>query len=431
MSISLSQISDLSVQSEDFSFATDFGSDNGNNRVSHCIFTGFPDSHDPKWLLPDTYFTDTSILLNWCGQFESTKDNVLHFHVYMQFKNKHRLRFNTLRSTLSLALGKGCNIKLPKHRVSEKSRACMVNYVLAPSKRAENTSEYIWPHSTKTLTFDAELFENRSTKKSKQDVDEERRLHIESKPKHWTWDQILHENEQSKQLLCTCSWGPKYHASRFAETPRRTIANVIILYGAGGTGKTTLAQKWDTRDDEDYFARYYKRNHDDGKFWGGGRTAYRGQRIIHLEEFCGQESCSLLKEICDIEKYGPSINIKNGGTELNHDTIIITSNHHPAAWYRHLWRDQPKQWMPVARRFTQVWFFPECRPDGSPNIPSSDTPPYSVDQSEEFATLVNNYQGALDHAANCWPIQEADTYDATTATVYQPGFNPAKRMRLN
>lgn len=156
------------------------------------------------------------------------------------------------------------------------------------------------------MKFNQALWDDRKAKPTKkEDVIENQRKHIESKPKHWTWDQILHEDDFSKTLLCTCSWGKKYHEGRHAEIARRTINNVIIMYGAGGTGKTTLAHSWDVRDDEDKQERYYRRNPDDGHFWGGGRSAYKGQRIIHLEEFCGQEQLSRLKELCDIGKEGP------------------------------------------------------------------------------------------------------------------------------
>jgi len=405
----------------------------GNNKLQRAIVTCFPPVCEPKWLLPNTYFPDTSIIQNWCGQFEiATSTEALHFHVYVEFVHKRKPRFNQLRSAFADALGKGCNIVKPKHRMSKKSQACSVNYVLAPDKRAPETESFIWEHNKDKLSFDEALWRERTekSKSSKEDIKDKQVHYIESKPKHWTWEQIVHESIESKLLLANCSWGSKYHAGRHAEAPRRLIDNVVILYGAGGTGKTTLAQKWDTCNDEDYAERYYKRNYDDGKFWGGGRTGYRAQRIIHLEEFCGQESCSKFKEICDIGKHGPSVNIKNGGVELNHQTVVITSNHHPAGWYRNLCSKDPKQWPPIARRFTSVWFFPEKRPDGTLNIPDSDHLPYYEDQTDQFASFIGDYTAACQHATEHWGIQECDTYDAETSTVYQPGFNPLKRLRI-
>lgn len=389
-------------------------SSRNNNRISRVLLTVFPDEADVKYLKPETYFNITHINL-WCGQFEICPSTErLHAHLYVEFKRGHQPRFNTIRGIIEHATGKTGDIQVPK-RCSNKQRACAVNYVLKQDTRLESVEQYIWEHNHPKVKYDVSI-----AKKKKKNVvasTEDLVDYIESKPKHWTWDQILHENETSKKLLATCSWGPKYHQGRHAETPRRTIANVIVLYGAGGTGKTTLAYNWDKKDEETQQERYYKRNCDDGKFWGGGRTAYKNQRIIHLEEFCGQETAANFKEICDIGKVGPSINIKNSGTELNHETVIITSNNHPAAWYKKLWKEDPKQWTPIARRFTQVWFFPEKREDGSQNIPDEHNEPHYIDQTDEFKDqlMLFNYQNAIYHSDVHWPLPEE-----------RVGFNPAE-----
>lgn len=415
-----SLMSNIETQDDD----SEFEDASGRNKITRCIITCFPEDSHPKWLLPITYFDDTTILEHWCGQFEiCPKTENLHFHIYLKLKNGSRMRFTTLRELFN-KFHKRVNITKPRQRYSKKSEQYCVNYVLAPDKRAPETQPYSWAHNKNKIEFNIESYENRESKE-KQKVVLDQIAHIESKPKWWHWDQILHESIESKQLLATCSWGPKYHAGRHAEAPRRKIQDVIVLYGAGGTGKTTLASKWDTRVDEDFHERYYKRNSDDGKFWGGGKTAYRGQRIVHLEEFCGQEACSNFKEICDIGKFGPSVNIKNSGIDLNHDTVIITSNHHPAAWYRHLCSKEPKQWHPIARRFTQVWFFPDKRPDGSDNIPSESEPPYYIDQTDEFALFNRSYENAVSHASEHWPLpipSDENTDGVSHANTFVPTF---------
>lgn len=214
--------------------------------------------------------------------------------------------------------------------------------------------------------------------------------------------------------------GQKYHEGRHAETARRLIQNVIIMYGAGGTGKTTLAHSWDIQDGEANMERYYRRNPDDGHFWGGGRTAYKGQRIIHLEEFCGQEQLSRVKELCDLGKEGPPVNIKQGGTLLNHDTIIFTSNHHPAAWFRRAWEQDPKQFHPFWRRITQVWFFPAHREDGTANIPSHESPPFYIDQTDVWKQLNGDYAACQDMADEFWPLKDVDTGGSVSQHFYEP-----------
>lgn len=382
----------------------EFSETRGNNKIGKCLITIFPPDTSTHYIKPTSYF-DESFFLNWWAQFEICPETQrLHAHIYCEFKNSNRPRYNTLKELIKTVTGSYGDIKVPK-RTSIRQRACAVNYVLKDKDRAPETEKFIWEKNQVDLDFN----ENLANKKSKKQQSTEAIIaYIESKPIEWTWDQIVHENLESKILLATCSWGMKFHQGRHASSTRRVIQNVIVLYGAGGTGKTTMAYNYGKLEAESDSCRYYKRNNDDGKFWGGGRTAYKNQRVIHLEEFCGQETAANFKEICDIGKTGPSVNIKNGGTELNHETVIITSNHHPAGWYRKMWREDPKQWNPIVRRFTQVWFFPEKRDDGELNIPDENNLPYYIDQTDLFKDLEfqRNYDQAVKHAMDVWPMGE-------------------------
>jgi hypothetical protein len=394
------------------SLPTDMGSVNSQrDHISRCIITIFPPDQDTKWLHPETYWTDTKLISIWCGQFEiAPETGRLHAHLYVEFIHRFRPKFNTLRNVLLQTTGSNGNIQVAR-KCSKQQRASGVNYVLKP-ERAPDSEYYIWPLNKHKVSFSQELYEKKKSKKrSKQDEKDLQIDWIESKPMHWSWDQILHESNQSKRLLATCSWGPKYHAGRHASCPRRTIQHVIVFYGAGGTGKTTTAVNYDQQPDEPFESRYYRRNPDDGKFWGGGRTAYRGQRIIHFEKFSGQETAANFKEVCDIGKPGPSVNIKNSGIDLNHDTVLITSNHHPAAWYHRLCSNDNKQWTPICRRLTQVFFFPEHKPDGELNIPTANSPPYYEEQTDDFRNLIYDYEQARNHASIHWPLPELPTID--------------------
>jgi hypothetical protein len=395
---------------EECGFGDNTFCEGGNNRISRAILTFFPPNSTENWLSPEHFFHHTTKRINvWVAQYENCPDTGrLHCHVYVEFKNSFRPSFNTIKKIFENH-NLQVSIRLSK-RSSNKQRQCAVNYVSDPDKRACDClpfEAFFWPNNNPVVAFDPHCV----SKKRKSDSTEEQRLYIETKPIFWSWDQLVHENNHSKQLLATCSWGKSYHAGRYAEIPRRVIADVIIMYGAGGTGKTTLSLSHNEDKDPQKDTRYYRRNPDDGHFWGGGRTAYKGQSVVHFEEFIGQELFSRLKEICDIGKQGPSVNIKNGGTDLNHDTVIFTSNVHPAGWYRKLWTDDPKQFHPFWRRITKVLFFPPFRSDGSLNIPDASTSPYFIDQTDDWIAFQGDYDSAITHASVHWPLKEVEETD--------------------
>jgi len=399
------EISQIEPISELFSVASDTKKD---TRISRALLTLFPPTENDLYLRPETYFK-TSIFVNWCAKFEMCPDtNKLHVHAYVEFDTNKRPRFNALRQMLIAVIGINSNIRVPK-RCNKNQRLCAVNYVLKPDTSTESPP-FIYPKNTFNMKFDVTLWEKRSKKttKSKSDTTEEQLNYIESKPKSWTWNQILHESADSKLMLCTCSWGKKYHEGRFESNQRRVIKDVIIMYGAGGTGKTTTAMAWGATDEEPVEERYYRRNTEDGNFWGGGRTAYRGQRIVHFEEFAGSEAFHKLKEVMDIGKPGPSVNIKGSGTELNHEAVILTSNIHPAGWYRKYWENDPKQFHPFWRRITQVRYYPALNAEGELNVPTETVAPYYIDQTEEWKSFAGDFDKCKDHAESHWPLRELE-----------------------
>jgi len=403
--------------------------DSFKSKIGMGILTIFPGSNHVSFLEPSTYLDNPEDQLEqWCGKFEiCPKTDKLHAHIFFKFKPQFRKTFNQIRNLVTKVTGKGFDLQRTKGR-SINAIQCAINYVLKDESKDPNSLPYIWNGS---CAWDQATWDKRSAKKISEH--EQQRQWIESKPKSWTWAQILHESDESKALLCKCSWGKGYHDTRMATTERRTITNVIIMFGAGGTGKTTFARNWDSKDGEDIYERYYKRNSDDGHFWGGGPSAYRGQRVVHFEEFSGSEPISRMKEYIDVTNNGPFVNIKGSGVHLNHETVIITSNDHPASWYHKYWKSDPKQWYPFQRRVTQVWFFPETRPDGTPNRPASDGLPGSyVDMTDDWKAIDDQFDMALKHAEDHWPIRDIED---DGGGAFAPGFTlgePApKRTRYN
>lgn len=400
--------SDL-VGNDDSSVLSSHTADQTNKKISRFIATIFPPRTDDSFLKPETYFTDVSVIQMWCGQFEICTTGTLHAHIYCEFVRNTTFRFNRLVKLFTDGSGKSCDIQRAK-RASLNQRQCAINYVQSPVKRAVNTEPYVWDKNKFACEFKVTAID----KKSKEC--EKMRLWIESKPIHWTWDQVVHENEDSKKMLATCSWGSRYHQGRAVSTEREIIKHVVVLYGAGGTGKTTFARKLQSCDWPDDNIRYYRRNTDDGHFWGGGRTAYRNQKVIHYEEFCGQETFSKIKEVCDVGNSGPSVNVKLSGIELNHAVVVFTSNTHPAGWYYNLWSNEPKQFQPFWRRITEVYFFPELRPNGSPNTPTAENPPYLINQTAEWKAMNGNFEDCKSHANAYWGLSD----DIMTDGVVHP-----------
>lgn len=407
--------------------SSDFFGENehdGKNKISRCILTFFPPHASPDWLSPDMFFAEPQQHINiWVSQFEKCPETTkLHVHVYVEFNNNYRPRFNTIKQ-LFQRHGFEVSIRLSK-RNNNRQRQGGVNYCSHPEKRATDLDvkeAFFWKYNNPLVKFDPTFVTSKANdKKRKADQVEEQRQYIESRPIFWSWDQIVHETNESKKLLATCSWGKSYHAGRYAEIGRRTLKEVIIMYGAGGTGKTTLTMDYNKEQDPNKETRYYRRNPDDGAFWGGGRTAYKGQSVIHFEEFTGNEPFSRLKEVCDLGKPGPSVNVKNGGIELNHDTVIFTSNVHPAGWYHNLWSKDPKQFHPFWRRVTKILFFPSHREDGSLNIPDENTPPFFIDQTNDWKHMEGDYNECLQHAESHWPLKLEEP------SPFAPGFNPPR-----
>lgn len=379
-------------------------------KVTRALVTWFVPNMELDWLDHRMYFEKAP--LRWCAQYEYCPETgSLHCHAFFELKRADRMRFKALRTAFLVNGVTRVHIRLPRS-VSKFATQCAVNYCTDPKKRAPNTDAVFFCESGTPWKFDDSV-----TKKRKLDSEkEEQRLHIESKPRWLTWEQILHENEYSKALLCACSWGPRYHAARSVSDARRTIQRVVIYYGAGGTGKSTEAKNLGCKPGEPTELGYWKRNPDDGNFFGGGVTAYKGQRVIHFEEFTGNEPFNRFKDYTDIGKEGPPVNIKNGGTFLNHDTVVITSNVHPAGWYRKFWMEDPKQFLPFWRRITEVRFYPELRDDGTVNIPDSanGVEPYFIDQTDEWKDMRGSYDACVRHAEKHWKLPDVD--EAITGT---------------
>lgn len=395
--------------------------------VRSGLLTIHPPSAHPQWLQPETWFPDCDSILDiWCAKFEKGLETEnLHIHIYFKLKHNKPIRFQILQKWITKHQGiDGFNFK-PQRAVTKNSVQCVVNYVLKPETSVLGCEPYIWNAS---CAFDQKVYDQRHKGNGKKQkiID-----HIMARDWTLSWASLVHESDESRLLLADCGWGKRFQEDRRAAQPRRKIENVVILYGAAGTGKTTMAMEWDSKPDESTKARYYRRSCDED-FWGGGATAYSGQRVIHYDEFGGQEKYSSLKEITSVGLPGPPVKVKGSGTDLNHDTVVFTSNVHPAGWYKGVWAKDPHQFKPFQRRVTKVLFFPANRPDGTENDPSNGGGYHFIDQTAEWASFGDNLELAIEHAESCWPLPAHDDGDGAFTSDFNLSSEPMpKRARYS
>lgn len=110
----------------------------------------------------------------------------------------------------------------------------------------------------------------------------------------------------------------------------------LWLYGATGTGKSQYVRR-------KYPEAYVKTcNH----WWQN----YKGQEVIHLEDF-DQQQKALIYHLKIWADHGPpvAIDIKNGGNDARFLLFIVTSNYHP----EQIWTAD-EDLLPILRRFEIV-----------------------------------------------------------------------------
>lgn len=394
-------------------------------RISECLITMFPPDDDPKWLNFDTYGINPKSYKKWVSTFEkSPTTGKLHVHVAAKFNNALRPRFHLLRKRIGEVIGENPNIRCAK-RPSIENYQRIVNYILKPSTKIQGMVPYHHPGS-ENLVFDGALYAkitgqpDKTLSKADQKTLEAIQF-IESFPISTPWNSIVHASAESKLLLATNSWGKKFHEGREASVPDREINMVVVMYGYSGTGKTTMALSWGKRDGVPDEERYYIRNCDEAFFGSGQHSVKKYHEHLIYEEFAGQESYSLWKQVCNPGHQGPKVPIKGSTAQLNHNTVIMCSNDHMASWYRKLWRKDPKQWTPLLRRLGKVLFFPEFKPDGSPNAPGigGQTEPYWIDQTAAFKECTT-YEMACEHAAKWWPLKAIDDDEGDRSAAFAP-----------
>lgn len=102
-----------------------------------------------------------------------------------------------------------------------------------------------------------------------------------------------------------------------------TKLTVTVLCGDAGTGKTRLAYEKDPD--------LYRLMPSDSTIWFDG---YTDQKTLLIDDFYGWIKYGYLLQLLDGYKF--QLPIKGGFTWKQWENVIITSNHHPSAWYTNL-----------------------------------------------------------------------------------------------
>jgi len=101
---------------------------------------------------------------------------------------------------------------------------------------------------------------------------------------------------------------------------------VLVLWGATGTGKTKRAYELASKHQEATGLSFYVKN-SSNHWW----QAYKGEKVVILDEFCGQSPIGELLKWLD--RYPLIVEFKGGSVQLQAFKWIITSNYHPDQWY--------------------------------------------------------------------------------------------------
>lgn len=136
--------------------------------------------------------------------------------------------------------------------------------------------------------------------------------------------------EQQPQLL-PCQRALREFKNLLLKPVERDV-EVIVLYGAGGVGKTRWAR--------DNYPGLYKKPA--SEWWDG----YTGQKAVLLDDFYGWIKYHDILTILD--RYAVNLPFKGGYVWAQYDTVIITSNLHPRYWYKNQWN-----W-PLRRRLKKI-----------------------------------------------------------------------------
>lgn len=148
----------------------------------------------------------------------------------------------------------------------------------------------------------------------------------------------------------------------------RETLNVLVYFGAPGTGKTYKAYT----DYPDLYAIPCGKD-----IWFDN---YAGEKTMLYDDFSGQ--VRLVDLLRYLDKYPVQVPVKGAFVFLHCTTIIITTNVHPSRWYDYTKRQSSEK--ALARRFSDLFWFRSKN-----ERPQKFTwDPYTPDEEDEYLEMI-------------------------------------------
>lgn len=124
---------------------------------------------------------------------------------------------------------------------------------------------------------------------------------------------------------------------------------VILCYGAPGTGKTAYARSMCPA--EDMCVIPVSKD-----MWFNG---VQGARVCVLDDYTG--AFKLVDVLRLLHEYPERVAVKGGFTWWNPEVVVLTTNKQPMEWYE--WAGREEQREALGRRFTKLLFFGDAKRD--------------------------------------------------------------------
>lgn len=121
---------------------------------------------------------------------------------------------------------------------------------------------------------------------------------------------------------------------------------VEVFYGKSRAGKTRTA--FETYGPQNCYVPVWNGH----KFWF---DQYQGEKVLVINEFTGQAPLEMMQQLLD--HYRQRLEVKGGSVMSNWDTVVITSQMHPAYWWNSYDCKTEEEQQSIVNRIDRVVFF--------------------------------------------------------------------------